>query len=76
MKIVNWVRREGRKYEQELTNDAIGHLIWAHTGYPDFWHTDNPGEEFKGQIRRSLADGKCTIDNCGDLAFAALGEDT
>lgn len=42
--------------------DYIGYLIWNHTGYPNFFRTDDPLEE----MRQSLIEYRdCVVDEYG-----------
>ena len=71
MRLDRWVRREGTKHGRTLSDKDIDHLIWSHTGFPSFWRTSKPADEFRRQIRNALADGRCTAENCGDLMIVA-----
>lgn len=38
--------------QSNLTDDELEAVIWGRTGFPSFWRTGNPEEEFAEQLRR------------------------
>lgn len=48
------VQAVGKCYGIKVTKDEAGYIAWNYTGYPMFWNTDRPREEFRMQVAAYL----------------------
>lgn len=56
-----------RKAIPDADDDLCEHIIWARTGFPAFWKTDNPEREIFEAARRfsrAVANGRQLCDFC------------
>ena len=49
------IERIASEYNTTVTEDEVGHILWGHTGFPEFWRIgvdgDTPEECFQKQVR-------------------------
>jgi len=64
MAAARFVQVIGRCYGKKLTEAEAGYILWNYTGYPMFWHTDNPRQELRMQAAAYLR-GERFCDRCG-----------
>lgn len=63
---IQYVKAIGRCYGKRLTTDEAEYVLWNKTGFPEFWHTDNPRQELRHQAAEYLR-GVRRCDRCGDV---------
>jgi len=70
--VLEYARAIATAYGYTVDDDRLGHLIWAHTGWPSFWPAryKTARQAFFQQLRSALAVKECMADNCGDLEEA------